>query len=308
MIMGKIIFFGGKGGVGKTSCSTAFALSKARSGLKTLLVSTDPAHSISDLFHCQIGNKLTQLEANLFGVEINPEKESNAYIAKIRKNLHSIMSPIIMEEINKQLDAASVSPGTHESALFDKMIELIIYTSKDFDYIIFDTAPTGHTLRLLSLPEMLGAWMDSLISKRKKTLSLRNMIGKNNGTNDPIIEILSNRKKNLALAREIMIDGENLQFIFVLNAEKMPIEETKKAVKMLQSYDINVAALIVNKILPEDSLDEFWRNKKIKEVEYLKIIEQEIPVDKLYKIPLFNFDMDAYTINEMVNYLNSPKH
>lgn len=300
--MGKIIFFGGKGGVGKTSCSTAFALSKARNGLKTLLVSTDPAHSISDLFHCQIQDKMTQLEANLFGMEINPEKESNTYITKIRTNLHSIMSPIIMEELNKQLDAASVSPGTHESALFDKMIELIINTSKEFDYIIFDTAPTGHTLRLLSLPEMLGAWMDSLISKRKKTISLKNMLGKNKDSKDPIIEILSKRRKNLALAREIMIDGNNLQFVFVLNAEKMPIEETKKAVKMLRAYDIKVNALVVNKILPDNSLDDFWKNKKTKEKQYLKIIEQEIPVNKLYKIPLFKSDMDEYTINEMVEY------
>lgn len=297
--MGKIIFFGGKGGVGKTSCSTAFALSKARSGLKTLLVSTDPAHSISDLFHCQIKDKMTQLEANLFGVEIDPEKESNAYITKIRSNLHSIMSPIIMEELNKQLDAASISPGTHESALFDKMIELIIDTSKEFDYIIFDTAPTGHTLRLLSLPEMLGAWMDSLIGKRKKTLSLRNMMGKDKGIKDPIIEILSKRRKNLSLAREIMIDGENLQFVFVLNAEKMPIEETKKAVKMLRSYDIKVSSLVVNKILPDNNFDEFWKDKKVKEKQYLKIIEEEIPVDELYKIPLFKFDMDENTIDEM---------
>lgn len=300
--MGKIIFFGGKGGVGKTSCSTAFALSKARNGLKTLLVSTDPAHSISDLFHCQIQDKMTQLEANLFGMEINPEKESTAYITKIRRNLHSIMSPIIMEELNKQLDAASVSPGTHESALFDKMIELIIDTSKEFDYIIFDTAPTGHTLRLLSLPEMLGAWMDSLISKRKKTISLKNMLGKNKDSKDPIIEILSKRRKNLTLAREIMIDGNNLQFIFVLNAEKMPIEETKKAVKMLRAYDIKVNALVVNKILPNNSLDDFWKNKKAKEKQYLKIIKEEIPVNRLYKIPLFKFDMDECTINEMVEY------
>ncbi|SHJ83003.1 ArsA family ATPase [Paramaledivibacter caminithermalis] len=300
--MGKIIFFGGKGGVGKTSCSTAFALSKARSGLKTLLVSTDPAHSISDLFHCQIEHKITQLEANLFGVEVNPERESNAYITKIRKNLHSIMSPIIMEELNKQLDAASVSPGTHESALFDKMIEIIIDTSKDFDYIVFDTAPTGHTLRLLSLPEMLGAWMDSLIAKRKKTLTFKSMLSKDKGIKDPIIEILSKRRNNLTLARKIMIDGENLQFIFVLNAEKMPIEETKKAVKMLRSYGIKVTSLVVNKILPNENSDDFWKDKKVKETRYLKIIEEEIPVDNLYQIPLFKFDMDEYTINEMAEY------
>jgi arsenite-transporting ATPase len=196
-----------------------------------------------------------------------------------------------MEELNKQLDAASVSPGTHESSLFDKMIQIIINESENYDYLIFDTAPTGHTLRLLSLPEMLGAWMESLIKKRNKTISLRKMAGKEMEEEDPIIKILTRRKDNLEIARKIMIEENRLTFAF---------EETKKAVSALRKYGINVDTLVVNKILPENSTDEFWINKKNDEERYLKIIENEIPVKNIYKVPLFRFDMDEININEMV--------
>ncbi len=297
--MGKIIFFGGKGGVGKTSCSTAYAIAQSNLGLKTLLVSTDPAHSISDLFHESIGSTIKKLSDNLYGIEVDPEKESKEYINSVRKDLKRIMSPIIMEDLNKQLDAAIISPGSHESALFDKMIELVINENNQFDRIIFDTAPTGHTVRLLSLPELLGGWIDSLMHKRKKTISLKNMIGRKRDEVDPILEILTKRKTNLERARAIMMDENRLEFAFVLNAERMPIEETKKAVTLLRNYKINVSTLIVNKILPEGALDAFWQQKKNKETGYVKEIEASIKAPSIYKIPLFQEDMTAHTIHQM---------
>lgn len=303
--MNEILFFGGKGGVGKTSCSTSYALSRSQKA-KTLLVSTDPAHSISDLFKQPIKDELTKINENLYGLEIDGEKESQNYINKIRGNLHTIMSPIILEEINRQLDAASVSPGTHESALFDKMIDIIINYKDDFEYIVFDTAPTGHTLRLLSLPEILGAWIDSLIQKRSKVLKLKKMISRD-GVDDPVITILKRRKKNMDLAREILIDKGILKFVFVLNAEKMPIEETKKAVLALQKNNISIGGLIINKILP-DSNDSFWHSKKQNEEIYLKEIEAEFSfIDNIYKIPLFKQDMDESSIHQMVDYFATIK-
>lgn len=301
--MGKIIFFGGKGGVGKTSCSTAYAIAQGKRGLKTLLVSTDPAHSISDLFYKNIGSEIERLGENLYGIEINPEKESTQYINKVRKDLKQIMSPIIMEDLNKQLDAAIVSPGSHESALFDKMIELINHENKHFDYIIFDTAPTGHTLRLLSLPELLGGWIESLMGKRRKTISLRNMIGRDRQEKDPILEILSRRKDNLERARHIMMDEDQLEFAFVLNAERLPIEETKKAVCLLRNYGINVSTLIVNKVLPESHHDDFWRKKKENERRYLIEIEEDISAANIFQVPLFQEDMTPSTIQLMADHL-----
>ena len=302
--MNDIIFFGGKGGVGKTSCSSAFALSKAKENLKVLLVSTDPAHSISDLFNIKIGDKVVKLADNLFGYEIDAQKESEKYISSIRKNLKTVLSPIIIEELNKQLDAASVSPGSHESALFDKMIQIINEESENFDLIIFDTAPTGHTVRLLSLPEILGAWIDSLMAKRRKTLKLKTMIGNVNNKEvekDPILEILEKRKATMEKARKIMVDDKRLTFMFVLNAERLPIEETKKAIKVLTKYNIPVNNLVVNKILPSNSTDEFWVKKKELETKYLDMI-YKMNIDKIYEIPMFMFDMDEKTIYEMAKH------
>lgn len=303
--MKKIIFFGGKGGVGKTSCSSAFAIKRAQQGNKVLLVSTDPAHSVSDLLNVTIGDNIVKIKENFYAYEIDAQLESERYINSIRKNFKKILSPVILENLKKQLDAASVSPGAHESALFDKMIELIIEEENDYDYIIFDTAPTGHTLRLLSLPEILGAWINSLMKKRRKSLKLKSMINniykKENKTEDPIIEILNRRKKTMEKARKIMVDDKKLSFMFVLNAEKLPIEETKKAISMLNKYKIPVSHLVVNKILPDNNLDDFWQYKKAKETKYLKIIEG-ITSNPIFKIPLFKNDMDDVTIMEMSKY------
>lgn len=299
--MKDIIFFGGKGGVGKTSCSSAYAINLANKGLKVLLVSTDPAHSISDLFNKKIGDNVVKLHKNLFGLEIDAQKESEKYINSIRKNLSKVLSPIIIEELKKQLDAASVSPGSHESALFDKMIQIINEESENYDRIIFDTAPTGHTVRLLSLPEIIGAWIDSLLKKRRKTIKLGQMVNHiNNEENkkDPILEILKKRKDTMTKARKIMVDDKRLSFMFVLNAERLPIEETKKAIKVLEKYDIPVENLVVNKILPNNSTDEFWIAKKEAEKDYLKSI-YKMNIDKVYEIPMFKFDMNEKTIHKM---------
>ena len=124
--MNKLVFFGGKGGVGKTTSSSAYAYYCAKNGEKTLLVSTDPAHSLCDIFEMKIGSKIIELENNLFALEIDPEEESQNYVKNIKKNMKDIVSPVIVKEIEKQLDAASVSPGSDESAVFDKLMEIII--------------------------------------------------------------------------------------------------------------------------------------------------------------------------------------
>jgi arsenite-transporting ATPase len=172
----KIIFFGGKGGVGKTTCSSAFAISCAKSGDKTLLVSTDPAHSLADVFGVTIGPEIIEIADNLYALEIDAELESKRYTDRIKSELPHGISPVIVEEITRQIDAAVLSPGSEEAAIFDKFIEIIEIRINEYDRIVFDTAPTGHTLRLLSLPELLGGWMDSMIKKRRQALNLMKMV------------------------------------------------------------------------------------------------------------------------------------
>jgi arsenite-transporting ATPase len=300
--MNKIIFFGGKGGVGKTTCSASYALYQAKRGLKTLLVSTDPAHSTSDIFETKINDTISNLLPNLDAIEISGEKESKKYMDGVRASLKQIVSPIIVEQINKQIDAASISPGTEEAALFDKMIEIIIEKYDEYDRIIFDTAPTGHTLRLLSLPELLGAWLDSLIQKRSKSVNLMSMALKGHKASDKdlekdeVISILKRRYDKVLAAKKIMMDDHHLSFIFVINAEKLPIDETAKAIKILEKYDVRVSSIIVNKILPGNMQDEFWISKKMQEQKYLNIIKETFKDKKIITLPLLKEDMKANNI------------
>ncbi|MGD9567711.1 MAG: ArsA family ATPase [Sedimentibacter sp.] len=300
--MNKIIFFGGKGGVGKTTCSASYAVHEAKRGLKTLLVSTDPAHSTSDIFEKHIKDEITNLMPNLDALEISGEKESKLYMDSVRLSLKQIVSPVIIKEINKQIDAASISPGTEEAALFDKMIEIIIEKAEKYDRIVFDTAPTGHTVRLLSLPELLGSWLDSLINKRSKSVNLMSMALKGRKAsekeleNDEVIKALKRRYDKVRNAKKIIMDDKLLSFIFVINAEKLPIDETIKAINILEKYNISVGGIIVNKILPDNMLDDFWKNKKEQEQKYMDIIENTFKDKKIFKLPLLQEDMKANNI------------
>lgn len=303
--MAKIIFYGGKGGVGKTTCSTASSIHFAQSGLKTLLISTDPAHSISDVLGIPIGNKIINIRENLDALEIDPEYESELYINRIRENMKTILSNVIIDEINKQLDAAAVSPGTHESALFDKMAEIIIDQDTTYDVIVFDTAPTGHTLRLLTLPELLEGWMSSLVKKRKKVVGMSKMISRKYDEEDPVLAILMKRQERLGRIRKILIDSGNLSIRFVLNAERLPIEETRKAVAMLEKYNLPVDTLVINRILPDGKDDPFWISKKKQEAEYLEIIETSFPGKHLIRIPLMESDMQKDSIDLIARFFES---
>jgi arsenite-transporting ATPase len=306
--MNKLVFFGGKGGVGKTTSSSAYAWKCAKNGEKTLLVSTDPAHSLCDIFERKIGSKIIELQNNLFGLEIDPEEESENYIKNIKSNMKNIVSPVIVKEIEKQLDAASVSPGSDESAVFDKLMEIIIDYNDKYDRIVIDTAPTGHTVRLLSLPELLGGWMDRLIEKRKKAMELYEMANRDESRmqslimKDPVIATLSARKEKMEKARDILTSDELVSFVFVLNPEKLPIEETKKAVQVLSKYGIKVNDIVVNRILPEGLTDLFWKRRKEMEIEYLKEIDEYFKDKNIIKVPLIDSDVRVNDIDRISRY------
>jgi len=306
--LNKIVFFGGKGGVGKTTVSSAYASACAAKGEKTLLVSTDPAHSLCDIFNRTIGAGITALQTNLFGLEIDPEEESQNYIRTIKRNMKSIVSPVIVKEIEKQLDAAAVTPGSDESAVFDKLMEVLLELSNDYDRIVIDTAPTGHTVRLLSLPELMGGWMDRLIEKRKQAMALYDMANRDKKKleaillEDPVISTLSARKTKMERARELLTDRDQVSFVFVLNPEKLPIEETKKAIQILSKYKIEVRDLVVNRILPEGLTDPFWNRRREIEGKYLKDIETAFPHQRRILIPMIETEVRAEDLERISVY------
>lgn len=298
--MSKIEFYGGKGGVGKTTLSTARAHFYTQNGYKTLLVSTDPAHSISDVLGVQVGSKIKRITPLLDAIEIDPEIEANEYIDQIRMDLNTILSPVILEDVDKQLRAAKIMPGTHEASLFDKIILLIDENESTYDVIIFDTAPTGHTLRLLTLPELLIEWFESLIRKRDKIVQLKSMLGLKE--EDPILEKLKLRKIMFEKAKSI-IRSDQTSIHLVMNAEKMPLEETKKAVAFLKNANQPVHEIIINKILPSDITESFFHNKIKKEKAIIDEVENLYAYMKITKVPLMDQDMDADSIKDIINIL-----
>ncbi|UWG46472.1 Oxyanion-translocating ATPase [Halanaeroarchaeum sp. HSR-CO] len=259
--MEKFVFFGGKGGVGKTTVSSAYGLKNARAGLRTLLVSTDPAHSTSDVFGQQFDDEPSSVQGveNLYAMEIDPEDEVQAHLMEIKQRMADQVSPSIVNAINSQIELAHKTPGAYEAALFDRFIQ-VMREADDFDRVVFDTSPTGGTLRLLSLPAFLEDWIDRLIDKRAKSIDLfeKAAIGekkaRQRAETDPIIAHLKERKEKFEFA------GEKLRnqsaFYLVMNPDDLSMRETERAIEQLDEYGIAVDGLVINKITPAPDEDE----------------------------------------------------
>ncbi|MFC3039934.1 ArsA family ATPase [Virgibacillus xinjiangensis] len=288
----EIIFVGGKGGVGKSTSAAAIAWRSAEEGNRTLLVSTDPAHNLGDIFNEPIGGVIKQVDRNLSALEIDPDLETEKYINGVKENIKGTVQSTMMEEVHRQLDTAKSSPGADEAALFDRLISIILEERENFDKIVFDTAPTGHTIRLLSLPELMGVWIDGLLQRRRKTNeNYSQLLNDGEPVDDPIYQVLRERQERFSQARKILLDDKISGFIFVLNPERLPIVETKKAVKLLDDYHLHVKTIIVNKVLPPEADGEFLTQRKDYEKRYLKMIEEAFVRQELIYVPLFPYDI-----------------
>ncbi len=271
----RLVFFGGKGGVGKTTLAAAFASLLAGRGEKTLLVSTDPAHSTSDILGTKLSGEPTEIDSNLFAVEIDAAADASEYIEKIKRDSKDSVSPEVLPTVEKHLELSKSSPGTEESALFDRFVDLIALCPETYDRIVFDTAPTGHTLRLLTLPALLSAWVEGMVRQREKVAGmermLKNLAGGDDPEGDPVLDRLRERRQKFHHARHRLL--EDTTFYLVLIPERLPIEETDRALKTLTDGGIRIGALLVNRVLPNMPEGDFMRARLEQQTEYLNEIE-----------------------------------
>jgi arsenite-transporting ATPase len=282
----RVLFFGGKGGVGKTTCASAMALAASRAGKRVLLVSTDPAHSTSDMFERPIGPEPVQLLPNLHGLEIDGAFESQRYVANVKTQIKDLFGANILKEAHKQIDLAASMPGAEEMALFDRIGALIRGEDDRFDLIVFDTAPTGHTLRLIRMPELMEAWIRALSRSRRAMLGIEQ-----DDATDPVMLSLAERLEHLREFRARLLSPRISAFVLVLVAERLPIEETARAIAQLGEAGVTIGGLVVNRILPATSPDPFLRSRHDQEQIYLDEIERRFARHLRARVPQLPSDV-----------------
>ncbi|MBI0583209.1 MAG: TRC40/GET3/ArsA family transport-energizing ATPase [Methanomassiliicoccus sp.] len=257
----KFIFFSGKGGVGKSTMSCATAVWLARKGYKTLIVTTDPAPNLGDIFGQAIGHKITPIRdvPGLFATEINPDIASQEYRDRMVSPLKGILDQKQLDAMTEQLK----SPCVDEVAAFDSFIEFM--DDPQYDAVVFDTAPTGHTIRLLELP---SGWSTEL-DKGGSTC-----IGPSSS--------LQGAKVKYKKAIGYLQDGKKTSFIFVLKPERSSILETNRSMEELSKLGIKTNSLIINGVLPASAAtDAFFRKKKEGEDKMLEEIKDEFVLNKM---------------------------
>ena len=286
------IFVGGKGGVGKTSISSATALWLAGQGKKTLIVSTDPAHSLSDSLEVNIGHYPVQINENLFAVEIDPDKamEEKQRALESRKSMASADQLMGLDFLGEQMDLASASPGADEAAAFE--VFLSVMTSNEYDVVVFDTAPTGHTLRLLSFPEIMDSWVGKLMKAKaalgNATNALKNIIPFMDADDDlQTRQELEETKKQIDEAKAVLSDPDRTTFKMVVIPEEMSIYESERAIEALNKYDITTDSIIVNQVMPDISDCDFCHSRYMLQQKRLALIDQKFKDQVVAEVPLF---------------------
>src|SRR5687767_12233622 len=282
----EVLFFGGKGGVGKTTCASASALAASRLGKRVLLVSTDPAHSTSDIFERKIGPEPIELAPSLYAMEIDGATESQHYVATVKGNIAKLFGHAILKEADRQIDLAATMPGAEEMALFDRIGALVRGEDERFDLIVFDTAPTGHTLRLIRMPELMEAWIRALSRSRRAMLGIEQ-----DDATDPVMMSLSNRLEHLREFRARLLSPRISAFVLVLVAERLPIEETARAIEQLHEAGVTIGGLVVNRVLPETSPDPFLRARHEQELIYLDEIDRRFTSHLKVRVPQLASDV-----------------
>jgi len=267
--------FGGKGGVGKTTLAAAFALGLSKK-CRTLLISTDPAHSLSDIFDQEIGGTEKQICENLTALEIDPVRALQDYKREVTDRIRQTYRGLDLD-IERFIDAVELSPGVQEAAVFDEFARNL--TRDDYQKVVFDTAPTGSTLRLLMMSDLLSQWVSYLTDVRKGLARLRSLISKEK---DPILAELLRMKSRFDEVRRVL-QSPKTHILLILNPDGLSLLETQRAVEILQRGGFKVEGFIINKIM--ETNDNTWKAVVNTQQKYLRKIEEDWGDKILVKIP-----------------------
>ena len=285
----KWIFVGGKGGVGKTTISSSLAILLSKVRTKVLIISTDPAHNLSDAFGQKIGKQPTQIKGyeNLFGIELDPEKDVNN-IEKLNEILH-------IEDKQKKEGLLSGMensfPGIDEANNLRYIAKLL--DNLDYDVVIFDTAPTGHTLRLLEMPNIIGKSLQKILELKMQFGSVIDSVGGILGNEydqklNKFFTNMNSLKDSLEKIAQRFKDAQKTTFIAVCIPEFLSVYETERLIESLFKENIDIRNVIVNQVLMCDNPDKcrMCKSRMKMQQKYLERIEEMFEDFHITKIPL----------------------
>ncbi|MGQ9508452.1 MAG: ArsA family ATPase [Thermodesulfobacteriota bacterium] len=284
----RLIMIGGKGGVGKSTCASAIALHFSAQGKKTLIISSDPTPSLSDIFEMKIGDQETPIEKieNLFGIEVSSEVVLKKWKERFGPEIYEVVSSFASVDYDF-VDYIGGAPGIEEEYMLNYILELV--ESGQYDLVVWDTAPAGHTLRLLHLPQIFLRHLEaatkfymnlySYFEKLKESVKLKR-------SRRTLLEIISGWENLAEKVVSFIRDSQKSEFIIVTIPEALGVKQTERIIKDFDEYQLKVNHLIVNYVIKEADC-EFHRIRKEMQEHYIRVLkDQYFPRIQLIELSL----------------------
>jgi len=293
----KYIFFGGKGGVGKTVMAGVTALWLARQGRRTCLASTNPVHSLSGLLDQDVFGRHTPVRGvdNLWAYEIDTRETIERSKQEIKDKIQWFLKfAEISTKADEFVESATMNPAFEESAMFENMIDLMF--KNEYDVYVFDTAPTANARRLLGMSKIYSLWVNKMLKSREEARSLREMLSfTKKKEEDPLLEYLLSFRQRMEQARQLLTDASRTAFFFVTLPEALPIAVITRFIQWFHDFGIPVGGVIVNmridrRLVTEDTA-EFVRNRIAMQDEHMQTIWEKFDGQVRAIVPLFETEV-----------------
>jgi len=309
----KYIFFGGKGGVGKTVMAGAAALWAAREGRKTLLASTNPVHSLSNLLEKDVFGKAAVVcdEEKCFAFEIDTKDTIERSKQEIREKINWFLKfADLTTQADEFVESATMNPAFEESAMFENMTDLMF--KDEYDFYVFDTAPTANARRLLGMSKVYSLWVDKMLKSREEAKSLRELLSFSKKTEeDPLMDYLLGFKERMARAQSLLTDDNLTAFFFATLPESLPIAVITRFINWFYEFGIPVGGVLVNGVIQKELVGEdsaeFVRHRVDMQNEHMAEIWDIFGEKVRAIVPLFETEVrGTKMLNRLVDHMFLP--
>ncbi|MDD2695905.1 MAG: ArsA family ATPase [Anaerolineales bacterium] len=294
----KYVFFGGKGGVGKTVLAGTAALWSAREGKRTLLASTNPVHSLSSLLDQNVFGKPTPVEGvpNLHAYEIDTRETIEKSKKEIREKIEWFLKYAeIKTKADEFVESATMNPAFEESAMFENMIDLMF--EDKYESYVFDTAPTANARRLLGMSSVYSMWVNKMVQSREEAVTLKELLSysKKKQEKDPLMDYLLRLRERMGRAKTLLTDAELTSFFFVTLPEALPIAVITRFINWFHEFGIPVGGVVVNMLIDKSTVSaktpDFVKNRVAMQDEYMLEVERQFDGMVRAILPLFETEV-----------------